>query len=561
MSSEKTNRTNSQRENLSSRATAPGSGVARESGKVPVREMQSPIGEARSVEARDGADGSRVRSGPADSGGYESLGQTLNRFRRSLAVRMSLWFALVFVFSATALFASMYLYLSHALEEREQSFLLSKVERYVSWYEHGGLRGLREVVRADSDALATASLFVRMIDQRNQPVFTRVPDEWVEFRRVQVPLRGGWGQVERDVGIVRIPRDAQRDFVLVSAALKDGAQIQVGRSTDNRRVLLEPLRRAFLRTGTIIVLVGFIGGAVFAHRATRPIRQVVETARDIIATGRLEARVPHPGGDDELSELVGLFNSMIEKNQGLIRAMRESLDNAAHDLRTPLTRLRMTADLALQDVSDAVRSREALADCVEESERVLSILNTLMDVTEAEAGMMRLRREEVSVDKLLADVIDVYEFVAEDRDIRVSVQGDPSAIVEGDADRLRQVFANLLDNALKYTEPGGKVQLTAIRNEVGVEVRIKDSGAGIAAEEQGKIWARLYRGDKSRSQRGLGLGLSLVKAVVEAHGGSVGVRSKMGEGSEFFVQLPGASRTKAEISDPSHRISPMAIGE
>jgi signal transduction histidine kinase len=279
---------------------------------------------------------------------------------------------------------------------------------------------------------------------------------------------------------------------------------------------------------------------VFAYRATYPLRQIVATARDIINTGHLDARVAKPSGNDELTDLVNLFNSMLEKNQDLIRAMRESLDNTAHDLRTPLTRLRITAETGLQTEASRDQSREALADCVEESERVLKILNTLLDVTEAEAGMMQLHLEPLQMSQLLGEVIEIYEFVADEKQIDVRAELDPNCVVRGDPQRLRQVFANLLDNALKYTSSGGQVIVRATCEPGGAVVRIRDTGQGIDLDEQPKIWTRLYRGDKSRSQRGLGLGLSLVKAIVEAHQGRVSVESTPGEGSEFVVQFPGA---------------------
>jgi signal transduction histidine kinase len=166
------------------------------------------------------------------------------------------------------------------------------------------------------------------------------------------------------------------------------------------------------------------------------------------------------------------------------------------------------------------------------------MLNTLMDVSEAETGAMKLNLEEMNVAPLIDDVVDLYGYVAEEKGVSVHAGFPDELYLTGDRSRLRQVLANLLDNAIKYTPTGGRIDIEASRGEREVEITVKDTGIGISEDELDNIWDRLYRGDKSRSQRGLGLGLSLVRAIVGAHKGRVEVMSKPGSGSIFSVHLP-----------------------
>jgi signal transduction histidine kinase len=457
----------------------------------------------------------------------------VKNLRRNISLRLSAWYALIFTVSSAALFLLAYYLLAAAIGSKDREVLEARLKEAAVVYDAGRMPGLRRWVRTQPESIQNTT-FIRLVNVFNNVAFVSAPEDWVTFREVPSGFEG----YRRQVGSIRIPQNAERDFMLSSAVLADGSLLQVGRTTDSRAALLEPVRRAFLFAGGATVILGFMAGLFLARRALQPIRQVVSTSQSIIRTGQMDARVPIRETQDELDEMVTLINTLLERNQNLINTMRHSLDNVAHDLRTPLTRIRVTAEAALQQSSDPATARTALADCVEESERLMSMLNTLMDIAEAEAGMMKLRTESMDLRQIIREVLDIYQYVAEEKKIAITADLEVPAVAMVDVGRIRQAFANILDNAIKYTSSGGTVKISVRPADSLIETRVTDSGMGIPPNELDKIWLRLYRGDKSRSQRGLGLGLSLVKAVVTAHGGTAEVTSAPGKGSTFIVLLP-----------------------
>jgi signal transduction histidine kinase len=437
------------------------------------------------------------------------MAETENDSRHLLfGLRLALWYATLFVIGSLAIVVLTYYVARVSLEQRDRQIIEAKIGEYASAYRRGGIGALADTVRAEQ-LTAPERLFVRVVDRGAETIVLSQPQ--------------GWNPEALEMASMR---------------LRDGTLVQVGKSTEAREDLLTRFRAALGIVTLSIVVVALGGGLLATQSAIAPIRRLIDAVTRIIRTGRTDARVPLAGTNDAIDELTALFNAMLDKIEGLVDAMRGALDNVSHDLRTPLTRLRGSAEMALAAAPDLDRYREALADCVEESDRVLVMLNTLMDISEAESGTLQLTREPVSLHDVVDRAVDLYRDVADAKGVTLTVASGDPVIVSADRTRLEQVAANLIDNAVKYTASGGRVDVEVARDRDRALVRVRDTGAGIPADELPRIWDRLFRGDTSRTERGLGLGLSLVKAVVEAHGGSVAVESEPGRGSTFTVALP-----------------------
>jgi signal transduction histidine kinase len=231
---------------------------------------------------------------------------------------------------------------------------------------------------------------------------------------------------------------------------------------------------------------------------------------------------------------------MLERIQSLIAEMKEVTDNIAHDLRSPITRIRGLAEITLISEKDIDAYQNMAASTVEECDRLLRMINMMLEISETEAGVSTLNRSDVNVSGLIEEACDLYQPLAEDRGINIEVNVPTRCQLFGDKGKLQRVLSNLLDNAIKYTTPGGKIIVSSEEVDKKVIISIHDTGIGISEDEISRIFERFYRGDKSRSIPGAGLGLSLVQAIVRSHGGEIKVSSSSGVGSTFTVSLPFA---------------------
>jgi signal transduction histidine kinase len=258
-----------------------------------------------------------------------------------------------------------------------------------------------------------------------------------------------------------------------------------------------------------------------------------------IGKGNFTHRVPLGNEGMEIQSMARAFNDMADRIEDYLRDLKEITNNIAHDLRSPLTRIRGTIETTMSGTQNITEYRETAGLVIYECDRLIGMINTMLEIAEMDAGIIESLKSPVDVKKIVMDAHELFKPVAEEKNIMLdAIVPQGPLLVPGDVRRLQRVIANLLDNAIKYTPHEGKIITTVEKKDMYALISIADSGIGIEEENITRIFDKFYRGDRSRTTPGNGLGLCLVQAVVNAHGGSVDVKSSPGRGSIFSVRLP-----------------------
>jgi heavy metal sensor kinase len=304
--------------------------------------------------------------------------------------------------------------------------------------------------------------------------------------------------------------------------------------------LLHQLVAALLVVGSLVLACCAAGSYWLAARSFAPMQRLAETARKIKA-GDLHQRVPVPPARDEVQYLAVTLNAMLDSLDHAFARQRRFVADASHELRTPVAVIRNKAGIALLETPQLDETVTALSEIRTETERLTLLLTDLLTLARGDEGQARFEREVVQLDRLVETVAATTEVLADERRIALTVQTPHPVTVVGDEARLIQVAMNLLDNAIRYTHPGGQVWVLVEQTDEEARLMVRDTGIGMAPEHLPHIFERFYRADPTRRRTGgssSGLGLSIVEWIVRAHGGSIDVESQVGRGSCFTVTLP-----------------------
>lgn len=445
---------------------------------------------------------------------------------RTSTFQLTILYAVILAVSTIAVAAFLYWATIGFLQRQTDSTIEVEITGLREQYSLRGLNGLSraigERIRRGDDPEALY-LFA---DRQLRPLAGNI-DEWPDL----VNRDDGWYSFTNRIDGRAVPARAR---VL---ALPEGLVLLVGRDISDLARLLGLAAAALAWGAGLVIALSLAGGIFMSNRALKRVESINDTTRGII-TGDLSQRVETRGSGDEFDQLAINLNRMLDQIEKLMGGVQHVGDSIAHDLRTPLTRLRHSLEETAAS-KDLNSMREQVQSAIDDADRLLATFSALLRIARIESGSYANRRETVSLPRLVADALEMYEVIADEKKIDVRRQVDAVPDIVGDRDLIFQLITNLIDNALKYTPSGGELRVGVSASKSDVVLTVTDSGCGIAEAELENVTRRFYRVDNSRAHPGSGLGLSLVQAVTDLHSAVLDF-TNLDEGLRVAVTFPSA---------------------
>lgn len=463
---------------------------------------------------------------------------SLRKVLRSTAFRLAGFYLLIFGVSAGGLLSLVYWRVAVFTAQQIDETISAEIQGLYERYRLLSIPGLTEVV-AERSRRQSQSLYI-LVDPRSDklagnigawPNAQAAVEGWTDFA-YRLNVGGGVEQ-----------RKARGRIIGITG----GYRLLVGRDVQQREEMVGLLESAFWWATAGILALGIIGGLLLSRHTLRRVDAMAAASAQIMA-GDLTRRVPRDGSGDELDRLAESLNAMLERIEGLMTAVRQVSDNIAHDLRTPLNRLRARAEVALMAQADAPGYREALEKTLQDADALLATFNALLDIARLEGAADAGPSDRIDLADIVADVGELYDPVAEDANITLMARAHMGeAVVYGDRRLLAQALANLVDNAIKYTPSGGEVRIAAANEGEDAALIVSDNGPGVPSVERARIFDRFYRLEAHRGRPGNGLGLSLVRAVAAMHGAKIRAEDA-GPGLRIVISMPAAEIAPTELA-------------
>jgi len=461
----------------------------------------------------------------------------INSIRHTLAFRLTLWYAGIFMLTSCVAFLFFYFLITSVIRDRTDQDLLGEARTLSSILKVQGMKAVKRRIIFEAQAAGEKKIFFRLLSFSGQAFSSSNMSYWRDIGVGKAAVEQLISENRPVFNIVNLPERKHNIRVLYTIIGRD-IILQLGQSMENHTRFIEVFRKIFVTTMASLFIFAAIIGWFMARRALAGVEAVTRTARQI-SEGSLKQRVPVKKYQDEIDQLAITFNQMLDRIQTLVTGIREMSDNIAHDLKSPITRIRGISEVTLTTGASDKDYETMAASTIEECDRLLDMINTMLVISKTEAGVNKLDTQKMDIGAVVRDACELFRSPAEDKDLRLACDAPGNFSISGDIRLIQRMIANLLDNAIKYTPAGGSIEMTVNIVNDAAAITVKDTGVGISEKDIPRIFERFYRCDPSRSEAGIGLGLSFARAVARAHGGDIKVASTPDQGSTFTVTFPG----------------------
>lgn len=454
---------------------------------------------------------------------------------RSSSFRLSLIYMILFAGSVLLLLGFIYWSTVGFMARQTDATIEAEITGLAEQYRVGGLAKLVDILQERAQRDPDSSSVYLLASPAFKPLAGNI-DAWP---KVETGSDGWLTFAFKDARAGgRIFEARARPFVLTG-----GLHLLVGRDTRELKATQELIIRALVWGMALTLALALAGSVVMSRSMLRRIERVNQASREIMA-GDLQRRIETTGSNDEFDQLAISLNAMLDEIEQLMDGIRHVTDNIAHDLRTPLTRLRTRLERLQAGLEQGSPGMAYIEDAIADADQLLTTFGALLRIARIEAGGIKANQEPVNLSELVQDAAELYDAVADDKQIKIDLKFENRPQVQGDRDLLFQAIINLLDNAIKYSPEAGRILMEINHRGDHPVLRIADNGPGIPEAERDKVLQRFYRMDRSRSRRGSGLGLSLVAAVAKMHNASLEFGdNRPGLIAELRFSTPGAQRT------------------
>ena len=460
------------------------------------------------------------------------------KLKNTLLFRLTALYTLAFVAVSLVSFLIFYFYVYSVSMERMDDELLDDVEVFSEAMAQKSLPGVKAKIAETAESEDPQEEFYRLMNFNGDILATTDMSFWgtVDDKAALAELQKGEHKYVTET--IRVSNDDD-DFKarLITAVIGPDTVLQIGETLEEVEEYLEIFRNLLLILISILIILSTIIGWFLARQALVDMKQVSRTAEEI-SRGAYSKRVQIKGQFEEIKMLGDTFNQMLDQIENLLKSMKEINDNIAHDLRSPLARIRGIAEMTLTDEKSIGGYKDMAISTMEECDSLIGMINTMLDITEAEAGVNGTRVEEFDFAALIADACELFRPVASEKKMALKINLPDSLHYQGDKKKMQRIVTNILENSIKYTPEQGTVAVSAAADNGVIRVVFEETGIGISENDLPHIFERFYRCDRSRSQGGVGLGLSLAKAYMAAMNGVIQVKSSLNQGSIFTLSFP-----------------------